>query len=258
MNTRMVIRGRRWVRALAAAVSALACSLATADDVHVAVAANFATPMQAIAQAFERHTGHKALLSFGATGKFHAQIRHGAPFAVLLAADDTTPARLIREGLAEPDSNFTYAVGRLVLWSARPGLVDPQGQVLRGTMPGKLAVADPRLSPYGAAAAQALARLQLTERVRPHLVIGENIGQAFQFVRSGNAAMGLVALSQVMAEGQITSGSTWLVPADVHEPIRQDAVLLRAGAQQPAARALLQYLRSDAARQVIRAHGYTP
>ncbi len=226
----------------------------------MAVAANFAAPMQKIAAAFEKDTGHKAVLSFGATGKFYAQIRHGAPFAVLLAADDETPARLVKEGLGVAGSAFTYAIGQLVLWSAKPGLVDSQGAVLAdlasGQRTGKLAMADPKLAPYGAAALQVMDRRSLTAPLRPHIVTGENIAQTFQFVKTGNAVLGFVALSQVMVDSQLSGGSAWVVPAALHEPIRQDALLLKAGQGNPAAQALLQYLRSDAARQVIRAHSY--
>ena len=241
---------------LVAAVAGLGCGVVQADEVQVAVAANFAAPMQQIAAAFEKDTGHRAVLSFGSTGKFHAQIRHGAPFAVLLAADDETPAQLVKDGLAVAGSRFTYAVGQLVLWSSQPGLVDDQGKVLRQTLPGKLAIADPKLAPYGAAALQTMDRLNVLTRLRPQLVLGENIGQTFQFVQTGNAALGFVALSQLMAGGRIASGSAWVVPASLHDPIRQDAVQLKAGENNPAAKALLQYLRADAARQVIRAWGY--
>jgi molybdate transport system substrate-binding protein len=228
--------------------------------VQVAVAANFTAPMQKIAVQFEKDTGHKAVLSFGSTGKFHAQIRNGAPFAVLLAADDQTPARLVKEGLGVAGSPFTYAVGQLVLWSSHAGLVDSQGAVLErmasGKVPGKLAVADPKLAPYGAAALQVLGQRGLTDRLRPQWVTGENIGQTLQFVKTGNAALGFVALSQVMVDGKIASGSAWVVPAALHDPIRQDAVLLKASENNPAAKALLQYLRSDTARAVMRGYGY--
>ena len=243
-------------RRLVAGVCGFFCALAHAGTVQVAVAANFSVPMQKIAAAFEKDTGHQAVLSFGATGKFYAQIRNGAPFAVLLAADDETPARLLRDGLAVPGSTFTYATGQLALWSHRPGLVDDQGKVLQATLPGKLAVADPRLAPYGAAALQTLDKLGVLEKVRSQFVVGESVGQTFQFVKTGNAALGFVALSQIMAGGRITSGSAWVVPAQLHEPIRQDAALLRPGQDNAAARALLQYLRQDVARQIIRAHGY--
>ncbi len=248
------------LRLLLASTAALLLGTARADDVQVAVAANFAAPMQKIAASFAKDTGHKAVLSFGATGKFYAQIQHGAPFAVLLAADDETPARLIKDGLGIAGSNFTYAMGQLVLWSAQPGVVDDQGAVLSGMaagrLPGKLAVADPKLAPYGAAALQVLGQRGLIDKLRPAFVIGENIGQTFQFVKTGNAALGFVALSQVMVDGKIGSGSAWVVPAALHDPIRQDAVLLKAGEHNAAAKALLQYLRSDAARAVMRGYGY--
>lgn len=234
---------------------------ARAAALQVAVAANFALPAQKIAKAFERETGQRLSIAVGSTGTLYAQIRHGAPFAVLLAADSATPERLVREGLALADSRLTYAVGQLVLWSAQSDLVDAQGRVLerlaRGQLTGKLALADPRLAPYGAAAEQTLLQLGLAEALRPHVVLGENIAQAHQFVKSGNALLGLLALSQVTQEGRLAGGSAWRVPAGLHAPLRQDAVLLKAGAAQPTARAFLQYLRSDAARAVIAAHGYT-
>jgi len=244
-------------RLMAAAALALAgVSPAQAAEVMVAVAANFTAPMQKIATAFEQATGHKAVLSFGATGKFYAQIKNGAPFQVLLAADDTTPERLEREGQGVQGSRFTYAVGRLVLWSPRAGYVDDQGQVLKTGDFAHLAVANPKLAPYGLAAVQTLAKLGLSERLQPRFVTGENIAQTYQFVATGNAPLGFVALSQVMEGGNIAKGSAWQVPEALHDPIRQDAVLLANGKDQPAATALMQFLRSDAAREVIRAYGY--
>ena len=235
-------------------------ALAYAGEVQVAVASNFAAPMQHIAAAFEKDTGHKAVLSIGATGKFYAQIRNGAPFAVLLAADDETPARLVQEGLGVAGTTFTFAVGQLALWSASSGTVDAQGTVLAdlasGKRMGKLAVADAKLAPYGKAALQVMNQRGLGDALRPHLVIGENIGQAFQFVKTGNAALGFVALSQIMVGGQITAGSAWVVPATLHDPIRQDAVLLKTGEGNLAAKAFLQYLRTDSARTTIRRYGY--
>lgn len=248
----------RQVLRLAALLLGMGLGLAArAGEVSVAVAANFAAPMQKIAARFAQDTGHQAVLAIGSTGRFHAQIRHGAPFEVLLSADATTPARLEAEGLAVPGSRFTYAVGRLVLWSARPGVVDAQGTVLRQPGITRLALADPRLAPYGAAAVETLTRLGLIDRLRPHLVQGESIGQAHQFVASGNAPMGFVALSQVQADGRLAGGSVWVVPADLHSPLRQEAVLLQRGRHNPAAQALLSYLRSPAAREIIRAHGYS-
>ncbi|WP_240788649.1 molybdate ABC transporter substrate-binding protein [Ramlibacter henchirensis] len=227
-----------------------------AAEVNVAVAANFSAPMRKLAAAFEQASGHKATLAFGSTGRFYAQVKNGAPFQVLLAADDETPARLEKEGLAVPGSRFTYATGRLVLWSASPGVVDERGEVLRKPGAGKVAIADARLSPYGAAAIEVLKRLGLDQALHPRLVQGENISQAHQFVATGNAQMGFVALSQVIVDGRIEKGSAWHVPADLHSPIRQDAVVLAAGKDSPAAAALMAFLRSDAARAIIRAHGY--
>lgn len=228
-----------------------------AAEVQVAVAANFSAPMQKIAQAFEQDTGHQARLAFGSTGKFYAQIRNGAPFQLLLAADDTTPARLVAEGLGLADSRFSYATGRLVLWSKQPGLVDAQGAVLKnaGSFE-RIALADPKLAPYGAAAVQALGKLGLLEALAPKFVQGESIAQTYQFIATENAALGFVALSQVQVDGRVAQGSAWLVPAHLHEPIRQDALLLKAGLGNPAAVALLQYLRGDKARAIIRTYGY--
>jgi len=234
----------------------LAGGLARAAGVSVAVAANFAAPMQKIAQAFEQDTGHKALLAFGATGKFYALIRNGAPFQLLLAADDETPARLEKEGLAVSGSRFTYATGRLVLWSRTPGLVDQQGEVLRRGGFERLAVADPRLAPYGAAAMQVLGQLGLLQQLQPRLVQGQSIAQTYQFVATGNAALGFVALSQVMTEGQVSEGSAWIVPAKLHAPLRQDAVLLAVGRDKPAAVALAAYLQGEKARAIMRGYGY--
>mgnify|MGYP006155724473 CR=1 FL=1 len=178
-------------------------------------------------------------------------------FEVLLAADAATPERLEREGFGVQGSRFTYAVGRLVLWSASPGGVDPQGAVLRSPNLTRLALADPKLAPYGAAAVETLRRLGVIDTLRPRFVQGESIGQAHQFVASGNAQAGFVALSQVQVDGRITSGSAWVVPTDLHSPLQQDAVLLQRGRDNPAAQALMRYLRSPAARQIILAHGYS-
>ena len=225
-------------------------------EVSVAVAANFTAPMQRIAAQFEQDTGHKAVLSFGATGKFYAQIANGAPFGVLLAADDATPQKIAREGLGNGATRFTYAIGRLVLWSKQPGYVDAQGQVLRTGDWKHIAIANPKLAPYGLAAMQTLDKLGLAAQVQPRVVTGENIGQTYQFAASGNAQLGFVALSQVMENGQLREGSAWVVPATMHAPIRQDAIVLQRGEGNPAADALMQYLRGEKARAVIRAYGY--
>lgn len=236
----------------------MAClaGLAQAGEVSVAVAANFTAPMQKIAAAFAQDTGHKAQLSFGSTGKFYTQIKNGAPFQFLLAADDETPARLEKEGLGVAGARFTYAIGKLVLWSKQPGLVDARGDVLKTGQFERLAVADPKLAPYGAAALETLNKLGLLTRWQGKLVQGENIAQAYQFVLTENAPLGFVAMSQVFANGRITQGSAWLVPAHLHTPIRQDAMVLASGKDNAAALALAGYLRGDKARQIIRSYGY--
>lgn len=230
--------------------------MAQAAEVSVAVASNFAAPMKIIAQHFERDTGHQAKLSFGGTGQFYAQIKHGAPFAVLLAADEETPAKIEREGLGVAGSRFTYAKGRLVLWSKQSSLVDPNGHVLQSDADRKIAIANPKLAPYGVAAFEVLKKLGLLEKIEPRMVVGTSIGQAFQFVSSGNAQLGFVALSQVYENGKIKEGSAWIVPANLYQPIRQDAVLLKPGAGNPAAESLLNYLKSDKAQSVMRSFGY--
>lgn len=242
--------------ALLCAAAMLIGASAQADEVQVAVAANFAGPFQQIAAGFAAATGHQAVVATGSTGKFHTQIRHGAPFAVLVAADDETPAKLIDEGLAVKGTSFTYAIGKLVLWSAQPGFVDAQGEVLKGAKFAHLAVANPKLAPYGAAGLEALKKMGLSEALGGKIVQAENIAQAHQFVATGNAELGFVALSQVLIPGKPPVGSWWLVPAQLYTPIRQNAVLLNVGAGQPAAQALLKYLQSDAARAVIQAWGY--
>ncbi|MFM6991206.1 MAG: molybdate ABC transporter substrate-binding protein [Rhodoferax sp.] len=227
-----------------------------AAPVHVAVAANFSAPMQQLAQVFAQETGHQAVLSVGSTGHFYAQITQGAPFQVLLAADAATPLKLEQEGLGVAGSRFTYATGRLVLWSKQPSRVDAKGEVLRNGSFARLAVANPLLAPYGAAAVQTLTAMGLLPQLQPKLVQGENIAQTYQFVASESAPLGFVALSQVGRDGQLTSGSGWIVPASLHQPIQQDAILLRPGRDQPAALALMRFLRSERAQALIRAQGY--
>jgi molybdate transport system substrate-binding protein len=229
---------------------------ALAAEVNVAVAANFTAPMQKIAADFEQATGHRAQLAFGATGKFYAQIKNGAPFEVLLAADDETPAKLEKEGAAVSGSRFTYAIGRLALWSAKPGYVDAKGEVLKKGAFEHLAIANPKLAPYGAAAVESLGKLGLLGSIEPKFVQGENIAQTFQFISTGNAELGFVALSQIVEGGKLKSGSAWIVPASLHAPIRQDAVVLTQGKANPAAAALLSFLKTDQTRAVIKSYGY--
>lgn len=226
---------------------------ALAADVQVAVAANFAEPAKIIAARFRQRTGHTAVLSFGSSGAFFAQIANGAPFQVFLSADAERAAQAEAQGLAVRGSRFTYATGRLVLFSRRSGVVDPRGEVLRRRTIRRLAIADPRTAPYGAAAMETLDKLGLREALAPRVVQGASIAQAYQFVRTGAADAGFVALSQVAGE---TGGSRWLVPAAYHAPIRQQAVLTRAGADSAAAKAFLQFLKGAEARAIIRRYGY--
>lgn len=227
-----------------------------AGEVQLAVASNFAQPMQALAAAFHAAGGHRVRVSIGSTGQFHAQILAGAPFDALLAADEQTPARLIASGHAVAGSAFTYAVGRLVLWSARAGWVDADGAVLASPGLRRLAIANPRVAPYGAAAMQVLQSRGLVDALRARLVTAESIAQAYQFVASGNADAGFVALAQLLVPGREAGGSSWRVPASLHAPIRQGAVLLRRGQHKPAALALLDWLRGADARERMRAFGY--
>jgi molybdate transport system substrate-binding protein len=227
-----------------------------ADEVQLAVAANFAGPVEQIAAEFARETGHKAVVSIGSTGKFYAQIRNGAPFEILLAADQATPQKLQDDGLVGEGRRFTYAVGKLVLYSARPGYVDPDGKVLKKGAFQRLALANPQTAPYGAAGLEALKALGLWETVQGKVVQGDSIGQAFEFVASGNAELGFVALSQVAAPGKPASGSWWLVPATLYKPILQDAVLLKKGEGHPGALAFMDFLRSDKVKRLIQSYGY--
>jgi molybdate transport system substrate-binding protein len=233
----------------------LLASGALAEEVRVAVAANFAAPMQKISSLFEQTSGHKVQLIVGSTGKFYAQISNGAPFDVLLAADEETPRRLAAEGNAVAESRFTYAIGKLVLWSPTAGYVDDQGQILkRGTFR-HISLANPALAPYGAAAVSVLKSLGVYEPLTSKIVLGENITQAHQFVATGAAELGFVALSQVTNQGKL-EGSAWIVPAQLYPAIRHDAIILDKGKGKAAAAELLAYLRSEAARKVIASYGY--
>ncbi len=220
-----------------------------ADEIRVAVASNFANAGKALARRFEQQSGHKVQLVSGSTGKHYAQIHNGAPFEAFFAADARRPERLESEGLIQPGSRFSYALGRLVLWSPDADVVDPKGTVLKEGNFRHLAVANPKLAPYGRAARETLRHLGLWQLLRGRMVRGENIGQTFQFVKSGNAELGLVAGSQALQQ----SGSRWEVPPNLYAPIVQQAVLLK---NAPAARDFLAFVRSEQGREVIRAHGY--
>ena len=232
-----------------------------ADDIQVAVAANFTAPMQDIAKAFEKETGHTVQLVFGSTGKLYAQIKNGAPFDILLAADDKAPIKLENEKEAVSGSHFTYATGKLVLWSATANLVDDKGEILKTAAFKHIAIADPQTAPYGVAAQQSLQAMDLLDVVKSKLVLGENITQTYQFVATGNAELGFVALSQVITPNaagdiKIQSGSAWVVTPSLYSPLHQDAVLLNRANDKPAAKALLEYLKGKTAHAIIQSYGY--
>jgi len=245
------------IRSVALLSAALLTSFAAhAAEVSVAVAANFTAPMQKIAAEFEKDTGHKLRLTFGGSGKVYAQISNGAPFEVFLSADDETPARLENEAQAVKGSRFTYAIGKLVLWSPKANYVDGQGEVLARGDFSHLAIANPKTAPYGVAAIEVLNQLGLKDRLQGKFVQGENIAQTYQFVGTGNAQLGFVALSQVFKEGSLIGGSAWLIPPSMYSAIRQDAILLNKGLYNPGASALLSYLKGEKAKAIIRSFGY--
>ncbi len=244
---------RRWI-SLATLIGALVVHSAVhADEVKAAIAANFTAAIKKIAPLYEQKTGNKLVASFGSTGQFYSQINNGAPFDVFLAADDTTPKKLIDEGKAVQSSYFVYARGRLVLWSATPGYVDADGVVLKSDRFSKIAIANPKSAPYGQAALEALTALKLLDQVQPKFITGENIAQTQQFVSSGNVPMGFIALAQVKALPASDRGSYWVVPAELHKPIDQTAVALKPSA---AADSFLAFLKSHEAIAIIRDLGY--
>jgi molybdate transport system substrate-binding protein len=250
----MSVRNLRLLPALAAAIVVLlAGPHVRAEETQVAVAANFTEPAKEIAAAFTATTGHKATLSFGSSGQFYTQITHGAPYEVFLSADAERPTKAEQDGFAAPGTRFTYAVGKLVLYSKTPGLVDGKGAVLKTGSFAKLAIADPAAAPYGAAAIQTMQHLGVYDAVKPKIVQGTSIAQAYQFVATGAAELGFVALSQVVGE---TGGSRWVVPEADHAPIDQQAVLLKTGQANPAAAAFLKFLKSPQATAIIRKYGY--
>ena len=226
------------------------------DDLYVAVAANFTGPMQQLSPLFKNRSGHQIIGSYGTVGKFFAQIKNEAPFEVFISSDDTTPKRLVKEGLAISESQFTYAIGKLVLYSVQPGRVDGNGNILRQGGFKRLVIANPKMAVYGAAAVEAMKRMGVYEQLQPKLIIGENITQAYQFVASENAELGFVSLSQIYFDGEYSAGSYWLLPCNLYPPLKQDAILLTKGKNNPAARAFLTFLKSQEARNIIRAYGY--
>jgi molybdate transport system substrate-binding protein len=243
---------RNAAAALVAAIAMAASGAARAADTNVAVAANFTEPAKEIARLFEGKTGHKAILSFGSTGQFYTQITQAAPFQIFLSADQTTPKKLLADGLAVDGSLFTYAVGKLVLFSKDAHLVT-DGQTLRAAKFNKIAIANPTLAPYGAAAVETMKALGVYEELSGKIVQGNNINQTFQFVETGNAELGFIALSQVIER---PGGSRWIVATNLYTPIRQDAVLLKIGSGNPAAQAFLAFLQGPEATAVIEKFGY--
>jgi molybdate transport system substrate-binding protein len=228
----------------------------SAGEVNAAVAANFTAPAQQIAELFQKETGHTVRFSFGSSGKFYSQIQNGAPFDVFLAADEKNPKLLEEEGLAVKDTRFVYALGKLVLWSAKPGFVDSKGAVLSKGGYDKIAYADPKLAPYGLAAQETLQKMKLWDKVQSKMVTGESIAQTYQFAATGNAEMAFIALSQITKDGKVSEGSSWVVPGDMYSPIKQAAVELTAAKDKAAAQAFLKFLKSKKAVAVIRSFGY--
>ncbi len=226
-----------------------------AEQVLVAVAANFVPPFREIALEFEKSTGHQLQVAGGSSGNFYSQIKNGAPFDVFFSADMDRPRLLEDEGFGVKDSRFTYAIGRLVLWSPNADLVKGE-ETLRSKTFKRLAIANPKTAPYGVAAMQAMQKLELWENLQPQIVMGESLGQTMGFIESGNAQLGFVALSQVLAPKIKGQGSRWDVPTHLHEPIRQDVILLTKGKDNPAAKALLEFIGGPQARKIIHYYGY--
>lgn len=235
---------------------AITTTVACAGEVRVAMASNFSAPMGRIAELFQKESGHAVKISPGSSGKFYTQIKNGAPFDVILSADEDIPKKLVQEGLAEDGSRFVYALGRLALWSAQPDFVDDKGAVLNKGNFNMLAIADPKLAPYGMAAKETLEKLVMWNAMQRKLAKGENITQTYQFIASENAELGFVALSQIMSDGKVSKGSWWLVPAEMHKPLRQSAALLTGAKDKEAARALLAFLKTPKAAAIMRGYGY--
>jgi molybdate transport system substrate-binding protein len=235
-------------------VFALSMVSVSAEDLHIAVAANFTKPIKQLKQKFEGNSKHRVIISFGATGQLYAQIKHGAPFELFLAADMKRPKMLVDDGMAVAESLFTYAVGKLVLWN--PQTLDLQANVLRLGKFNHLAIAHPKMAPYGTAAKQVLEELELWQALQAKIVRGNNVSQAYQFTATGNAELGFIALSQYKAIQGNSRGSYWLVPEQMYAPIQQGAVLLKKGQNKPLAKAFLAFLKSPLARQMIQELGY--
>lgn len=248
---------RKWLRTLLLTLSlCFTPHTATADEVLVAVASNFIKPMQAISKQFTQETGHEVKLAFGSSGKLMAQIKHGAPYDLFLSADKDKVTRLLANKLAIAGSEFIYAQGRLVLWSSKQGLVDGTSNILKSNHFQRIAVADAKLAPYGKAAEQVIDKLDIHEHIKPRMVKGENISQTYQFVHTGNAELGFIALSQITQHAEINKGSSWLVPDTYHQAIEQYAVTLNRAKENPAAKALSHFLQQESTLTLIGSFGY--
>lgn len=246
----------KFARIAAAAALLAAVMNVSAAEVHVAVAANFTAPAKDLVPLFEKQTGHKLVLSFGATGMFYGQIKNGATYDVLLAADSKTPEKALAEGYGVQGTRFTYAVGKLILWSADADKIQDGSKLLASGNFNKCAVANPKLAPYGLAAEETLKAMKLFDKVSPKFVQGDSIGKTFNFVKTANADIGFVALSQVYKNGKLTSGSGWIVPSELYGKIAQDAVLLKQGKSPDAAREFLSFLQGPEAAKIKRDYGY--
>ena len=238
-------------------VFATASMLSYADDISVAVAANFSEPFKEIISQYEKQSSHKVKASYGSSGGFYTQITNGAPFQIFLSADSTRPEKLVTEQAAVKGTDFIYAKGKLALWSADAKKVDSAGKVLTNSAQyTHLSIANPSTAPYGAAAVQTLQKLGLYESIKSKIVTADNIGQAYQFTVSGNAEIGFVALSQIYKDGKVSSGSAWIVPSSYYSAIEQKAVLLNQGANSKAVQDFYQFLKSNTAKQIIKKYGY--
>lgn len=246
----------KWSRGLYLLLLTLWSPFALAETIKVAVAANFSATMKELVTEFEKTSGHKVTLSFASTGKFYAQILNGAPYHAFFSADQATAKKLVHQQKALADSRFTYAIGVLALWSAKPDLIDEPLQVLTSGKFNKLALANPKLAPYGAAAVEVLDKLGLRNATQRQWVLGENIAQTLQFVSTRNADLGFVALAQIVEQGTLKSGAYWRVPEGFHAPIRQDAQILIPGKNSVATRQLMAFIRSAEAQAIIQNHGY--
>lgn len=227
-----------------------------ATELNIAVASNFATTAKQLAQTYHQTTGNTVLISSASTGVLYNQIKNGAPFAVLLSADSTTTAKLIADNLAIESTNYTYGVGRVALWSKQANYVDNNGNILKTQSYNHLAIANPKLAPYGAAGYQVINYFKLTEQLKAKIVTGDNINSTYQLIASGNAELGFVALAQIMHNGKITSGSAWIVPDNIATPIKQDAVVLATAKNNPIAYNFMNFLKSSQAQKIIHSYGY--